>query len=316
MSSPYFKALLTGHFSEAVELRHHGTVEITLPEDDAEAMLAVMNAVHGKFWDVPGRKIKLELLKNIAVVVDKYDLFDSVCTLLHTWVSTVRVGNPRAQLHQIAQWFLCVTWVFNQGDMFRYATRELILDTGVDVDLDGTCIPATVSGEYCPLPKKRRKETNERTDRITERRARLLRNLKSLVQPLREDTYTDQTTVCSPYCDAIVRLHLEDILAMIKKGPRSRVKPITIRRMISDLYNRCMDSHHVIQNSIGQLNYRQPFCIDHLEELDWRFGQVFNRVSGLVLSRYKGNARKKLDWTGCNAGLNPKGLWPYGYRDH
>ena len=164
MSSPYFKALLTGNFREAVQLRHHGAVEITFPEDDADAMLAVMNAVHGKFWDVPGRKIKLELLKNIAVVVDKYDLFDSVCTLLHTWVSTVRVGNPRAQLHQIAQWFLCVTWVFNQGDMFRYATRELVLDTGVDVDLDGTCIPVTVSGE-CPPPfpfhpMQERKQTN------------------------------------------------------------------------------------------------------------------------------------------------------------
>lgn len=97
-ASPYFQALLTGHFREAVALRQHGHVEVTLPEDDPDAMRAVMNAVHGRFWAIPGKNIRLELLKDIAVVVDKYGLEESVCTMLETWTSTARVGKPPCPL--------------------------------------------------------------------------------------------------------------------------------------------------------------------------------------------------------------------------
>ena len=152
LASPYFRALLTGHFSEATHLRQHGHVDISLPEDDPDAMRAVMNAVHGRFWDVPGPRIRLQLLSNIAVVVDKYALEDSVCTMLNTWTTTARVGNPRAHLHDVARWFLCVTWAFNQCDMFRFATREFMLDTGFEVGLEGTCVPLPISRESSLYP--------------------------------------------------------------------------------------------------------------------------------------------------------------------
>lgn len=148
-ASPYFKALLTGSFSEATDLDQNGHVEIPLPDDDAEAMLIVMKAVHG-VWRGICPRLKLELLKNIAVVVDKYDLFDSVCTVLGTWVSTVRVGDRRARLQDVAVWFLCVAFVFNQGGAFQFATREFVLDTGGDVDVRGTCIPVTIAGKLPP----------------------------------------------------------------------------------------------------------------------------------------------------------------------
>lgn len=147
-ASPYYRALLTGPFREASILRANGTVNITLTDDNTAAMIAVMNAVHGRFFSVPGRKIKLELLKDIAVVVDKYELFESVSTMLHTWASTVRVGNPRASLMDVAKWLLCVTWAFNMSDAFRFATKELVLDTGMNVEVEGTCVPLNVGGEF------------------------------------------------------------------------------------------------------------------------------------------------------------------------
>lgn len=152
-ASPYYRALLTGPFREATTLRTKGTVNITLPDDNPTAMVAVMNAVHGRFFSVPGRKIKLELLKDIAVVVDKYELFESVSAMLSTWASTVRIGNPRASLRDVAKWLLCVSWAFNMSEAFRFATKELVLDTGLDVDLEGTCVPLNVGGEFpCPTP--------------------------------------------------------------------------------------------------------------------------------------------------------------------
>lgn len=121
--------------------------QLTLAGDEPTALLAIMNTIHGRVWDVPGRGIRLEHLKDIAVIVDRYDLVDTVCTMVRTWVSTARVGIPRASLHDVAKWFLCVTWVFNQQDTFRFATRELVLDASVQLNFAGTCVPARVASE-------------------------------------------------------------------------------------------------------------------------------------------------------------------------
>lgn len=87
------------------------------------------------------------------MVVDKYELFESVSAMLSTWASTVRIGNPRASLRDVAKWLLCVSWAFNMSEAFRFATKELVLDTGLDVDLEGTCVPLNVGGEFpCPTP--------------------------------------------------------------------------------------------------------------------------------------------------------------------
>lgn len=154
------------------------------------------------------------------------------------------------------------------------------------------------------------------TGRITTRRAQLLASLRNLVKPLREIEYADGSTVCSPFCDATVRTALEEALVLINRGPRVRVKPRTVRRAIADLYNQRIDAHSVVQNSASQLGYQAPPCVEYLEHLDLRVGEEFNRVNGLVLSRYKGlAARRVMDWTGTNGGLNPRSLWPYGCHD-
>lgn len=128
--------------------------QLTLAEDEPSALLAVMNAIHGCFWAVPGRRIRLELLKDIAVIVDKYNLIDTVCTMVPTWMKTVRVGNPRAHLRDIAKWFLCVNWVFNQQNSFRFATRELVMESSGQLNLTGTCVPFRVASKF-PVPPVR-----------------------------------------------------------------------------------------------------------------------------------------------------------------
>lgn len=111
-----------------------------------------------------------------------------------------------------------------------------------------------------------------------------------------------------------MRTKLEEALALINRGPTSRVKPRTIRRIIADLYDHRMDAHNVIENSASQLAYLAPPCVVYLEHLDQRVGGEFARVRGLVLSRYKGAAaaRRKMDWSGREGALNPRSLWPYG----
>lgn len=134
--------------------RHHLTFsnvanhQLTLAGDEPTALLATMNAIHGRFWDVPGRRIRLELLKDIAVIVDRYNLIDTVCTMVPTWMKNARVGNPRVHLHDIAKWVLCVAWVFNQQSLFRFATREMVLESSGQLNLAGTCVPSRVASKF------------------------------------------------------------------------------------------------------------------------------------------------------------------------
>lgn len=148
--------------------------------------------------------------------------------------------------------------------------------------------------------------------RITERRASLLRDVRSIIERFRNLEYDQLTPICNAYCDGLVQQRLDEILNLVKRGPRSGVKPRAIRKMVNDLYEHRMDGHQVIQNSATRLVYTPPLCIQLLEDLNMAVGREFNRVGGMILGRYK-DAKRRVDWTGCNAGLDAKTLWPYGY---
>lgn len=73
-----------------------------------------------------------------------------------------------------------------------------------------------------------------------------------------------------------------------------------------------MDGHQVVQNCANRYVYVPPLCIRLLEDLDMDLGWEFNRMTGMILGRYKGDAKRRVDWMGVNAGLDAKALWPYG----
>ena len=53
LASPVFKALLQTGFIEGDQLRANGSLELTLPDDDPDAMLVLLNIIHGYFRNVP-----------------------------------------------------------------------------------------------------------------------------------------------------------------------------------------------------------------------------------------------------------------------
>jgi hypothetical protein len=72
-----FKAMLGPHFAEGQSLGGTDPAEISLPEDDPEALSIVLNVVHGRNESVPesldGRQIP-----RVAVAADKFDLVTMV----------------------------------------------------------------------------------------------------------------------------------------------------------------------------------------------------------------------------------------------
>jgi hypothetical protein len=69
--SPVSKAMLSPHFREGVTLRRESQVTIPLPEDNANAMLTILNAMHMRFPS-PEDPVTTSDLVDIAQLCDKY----------------------------------------------------------------------------------------------------------------------------------------------------------------------------------------------------------------------------------------------------
>ncbi|KAF7910492.1 uncharacterized protein EAE98_012024 [Botrytis deweyae] len=129
-ASPVFKAMLTGDFREAVELREKGRTEIPLPDDDADAMITLVNVIHGRFNSV-SKYPNLILLTKIAILVDKYQCHESTKFVAKVWAANDHLPRIWSQeWYNIACW-ICVAWVFRLDHEFRDATEEIIKESGV-----------------------------------------------------------------------------------------------------------------------------------------------------------------------------------------
>lgn len=123
--------MLRGNFAEGKALAERGAIELMLPDDDGEAMLILMNIIHGKFFSVP-KAITRYLLGEIAVLVDKYQLHEAVHSSAATWISSENSNwtSPATELRSNTDYYkfcLDVSLVFSNEKIFRWATRELIL---------------------------------------------------------------------------------------------------------------------------------------------------------------------------------------------
>ncbi|KAF7945757.1 uncharacterized protein EAE97_004795 [Botrytis byssoidea] len=85
-ASPVFKAMLTGEFREAVELREKGGTKIPLPDDDVDAMITLVKVIHGRLKSI-SKCTNLILLTKIAILVDKYQCHESTEFAVKAWIT-------------------------------------------------------------------------------------------------------------------------------------------------------------------------------------------------------------------------------------
>lgn len=82
--SKYFRNIFTGNFSETVPDQTDGKYHIAAEDFHPKAMEYVLNIVHVKTRRLP-RKMDLELLAHIAVLVDYYDMKEAVSFHAEIW---------------------------------------------------------------------------------------------------------------------------------------------------------------------------------------------------------------------------------------
>ncbi|PWY84986.1 hypothetical protein BO70DRAFT_395662 [Aspergillus heteromorphus CBS 117.55] len=123
-----------------------GSVEYQAEGFNPVAVLMVLRAAHGLSTALPARcpKIPLELLFNIAHVVDHFGFFEGVRNAAPTWMTAVRPVQPSPGDQRIVDWVLCVLFAFRLTSDYMAATRQLVLERTATVAPEGAYSPAAV----------------------------------------------------------------------------------------------------------------------------------------------------------------------------
>ncbi|KAH9218770.1 hypothetical protein DL95DRAFT_331992 [Leptodontidium sp. 2 PMI_412] len=124
VASPVFRAMLQhSNFKEGNELRRLGRVEVPLPDDDHVAFGIMMHIIHGRVRKIP-RKVSLEVMTNLSILVDKYQTLEVFELILDVWMPELEKNFPATLNDEVLPW-LSIAWVFQLPDPFKKLTKIL-----------------------------------------------------------------------------------------------------------------------------------------------------------------------------------------------
>jgi hypothetical protein len=124
LASPQAKRMLEGAWKERHTFKLQGFLVMEEKDWDADAFMVLMNILHCRNRSVP-KKISLDLLTRIAVLVDYYECYEAVQIYSDMWIEHLRQKFPETYSRTLVLW-ICISWVFSKEEDFEQATRIAI----------------------------------------------------------------------------------------------------------------------------------------------------------------------------------------------
>ncbi|KAF4437208.1 hypothetical protein FACUT_5862 [Fusarium acutatum] len=138
LASPVFRKIIQGKFKES-EPNDQGLLEIRTSEWNAEALLIILDIIHGHNTSVPQRP-SLEVIKQIGLIIDYYDCLEAVRIVFVYWHASIRDGKtyPCLPSHEDGIIYkglfgdgettmLFMAWMAQDQEYFKLLTRCAIL---------------------------------------------------------------------------------------------------------------------------------------------------------------------------------------------
>ncbi|KAI9665892.1 MAG: hypothetical protein M1821_003827 [Bathelium mastoideum] len=120
LASPYFQRALSSNWIEGNSLQTQGSVRMALKDWDLEAMLILMNIIHGRVRSVP-KTLPLEMLARMTVLIDFYGCNEAVEVFTDMWIADLSSTVPTTYSRDAVLW-LCISSVFRRSTEFRIST--------------------------------------------------------------------------------------------------------------------------------------------------------------------------------------------------
>ncbi|RDW61716.1 uncharacterized protein DSM5745_10388 [Aspergillus mulundensis] len=141
-SCPYFSRMFNGGFKEASELESQGSVVITVEDWEALPFLLLLMVIHGKSRMIP-RKVDMETLVDIAILVDFYECYEVVGVISDMWINDLLESHPLAYNDDVHSW-LFISWVFARKEIFSKITQIMQVSSTEAIDSAGLLIPGVI----------------------------------------------------------------------------------------------------------------------------------------------------------------------------
>ncbi|KAK1450737.1 hypothetical protein CCUS01_02193 [Colletotrichum cuscutae] len=154
LASRYFFAKLSGPWMEASIKHIDGCYHMDASDWDSDALLILMQVIHGKTRSVP-RRIDLEMLAKLAVLVDYYDCHEVIEVYCPVWIESLRDTLPAEYGRDVILWLL-ISCVFKQDSIFQQMTQVAVSKSDDPIRTMELPIPLTVVGKYGRLAETER----------------------------------------------------------------------------------------------------------------------------------------------------------------
>ena len=143
LASSYFNRMLKGPWKES-NIEPGCDYTISARDWDVDALLILMRIIHGQARKVP-RRLSLEQLAKVAVIVDYYQCTEVVEIFAERWLSRVPVPEkPMSYRDTILRLF--VSWVFSESEPFTILTARLLYSSRGPIKNLKLPIPESIIG--------------------------------------------------------------------------------------------------------------------------------------------------------------------------
>ena len=177
-----------------------GHAEQSLPGDNPAALLIILHLIHGQIRKVP-RRVDLWMLTELAILVDKYELLESVEMALDHWLQNLESTTPRTLNNDLLSW-MCISWLFQKPELFKKITKIAQLESEGHLEANQLPIPESVLSKH--LLHANGVKLNL-TDTIDQDRQNTLTEIFGYLQGVLE-RYKSGERICSQgiQCDAMI----------------------------------------------------------------------------------------------------------------
>lgn len=148
LASSYFNRMLTGPWKEnSVEPGCDYT--ISARDWDVEALLILMNIIHGQARKVP-RKLSTELLAKVSVIVDYYQCIEVVEIFVDRWLLGIPPIDAEIPDRDLMLRLL-ISWVFSDSHTFTAVTARLLCFARGPINSLKLPVPEAILSRHIPL---------------------------------------------------------------------------------------------------------------------------------------------------------------------